>query len=763
MPTKQEKHSLFPLFFQRRDTLAECLYRHKRRFCVRLLFVLLLLTPGLLLAAPAAAQEDPESSEQALSFTQLGVTEQSLRGPSDASYISFGLPSTWRLSGNAALRLNFNTFFAGDRQRSYAGTLQVQLNGVTLEMILLDQAGEQMLTIPITMTALEAVRSDGQHVISLILDTNERCDSDDHTSVIIRPSSTLILPHQITSPPADLARLPSPLYQRSFLPNAATVVVPDAPDAAEIQAALTVAAGLGRMSGGDIDLTIMQVGKLRDSVRDDAHLIVVGRPKAFPLLDVVQLPAPVRGDGFAAVGAQPGDGIIQIAPSPWNDTKVVLVVGGDSDAAVIKAARAFSAGDIRGVARSDLALVADIQPQTGVETTSVDHSFADLGYSAQKMYGLGGQYAGVRFDVPAGQVVGDDAYIDLVFVHTALLDYNQSAINVNLNDDPIASVRLDDSSTRLGNARLPIPASALHSGSNQLTIRADLIPRAVCTDPRINGLWLTIQPESLIHLPLTTPTSSDDVPAADLSHYPLPFTAIPNLSNMAFVLAANDPAGWQVATDLALDLGARMQGTIVDAVAVYGDGVTDELRKERDLLLVGRPDTLNLVAELGNALPAPFPPGSVIADEPDTPVIYRLEDGASLGYIELLASPWNHTRSILAVLGSTDEGLRWAGTALVTPELRGTLRGNLAVIQDERIDSRDTRPGPDELEQATPTPEAGEQATAARPGTLRLLGVAGVALAALAAVVVGVVWWMRRRARRARVSTGANRDGGEAV
>jgi len=56
--------------------------------------------------------------------------------------------------------------------------------------------------------------------------------------VVIRSSSALLLPHHSVAPPTDLARLPLPIFQHSFLPDAATIVTPDAPTAAELQAAL---------------------------------------------------------------------------------------------------------------------------------------------------------------------------------------------------------------------------------------------------------------------------------------------------------------------------------------------------------------------------------------------------------------------------------------------------------------------------------------------------------------------------------------------
>jgi hypothetical protein len=737
-------------------------------------FYLVLWALSLVLWAAPAPQSYARGltdNDDVISFARLGATEKSLRGPFDSAYIDFSLPANWKLGGSAKLQLNLNTFFAGEngaadgtaagsrKGRTFGGTLQVLLNNVTLSTVLLDQAGERTVTIPITTTALQPARGDGRHLLSMLLDTNEPCGVEQYTSVVIRSSSALLLSHQEVTPPTDLARLPFPIFQRSFLPDAATIVVPDAPTAAELQAALSIAAGFGRMTGGALALDLTPATRLTDKLKRSAHLIFVGKPSAFPMLKEAKLTAPLGGDGFVAPGAAADDGVVQMAVSPWNGTKVLLIASGNDDG-VVKAAQAISSGAIRAGERRNLAVIAATRPQAAIASVSVDRTFADLGYGAQQMYGLGGQYAGYRFDIPPGQAISGDAYVDLVFVHTALLDYDQSGVMVSLNDEPIASVRLDDNSTKLGSARLALPASALRPGSNQLTVRADLLPRVVCTDPRSKGLWMVIRPESLLHLPLGPSQASAVSKRIDLSSYPSPFTVKPNLSNLAFVLGTDDLAGWNVAAQLAADLGRQMQGTLVDLVAVYGKDLPEQVHKERDLLLVGQPSTLPLVSELGSAMPAPFTTNSAVASDPDATVAYRTAQDASVGYLELFPAPWSSERTVLAVVGSTDQGLAWAGAALTTPKLRGALAGNLAVIQDDQVDSRDTRPkttAPTTPQPSAPTTQPDETK---RPSIFLLLAGGVVGLIMLGGAIFMVVWWRRRSAKAQRIHVG--RDQAEA-
>ncbi len=62
-----------------------------------------------------------------------------------------------------------------------------------------------------------------------------------------------------------------------------------------------------------------------------------------------------------------------------------------------------------------------------------------------------------------------------------------------------------------------------------------------------------------------------------------------------------------------------------------------------------------------------------------------------MGYVEMLPSPWNSNNVILAALGNTTQGVDWAVSALVDPNLQAKLAGNIAVINGNQIVSTDTR------------------------------------------------------------------------
>src|SRR5512139_668793 len=187
--------------------------------------------------------------------------------------------------------------------------------------------------------------------------------------------------------------LPRPIFQRgSIFPVNVVAVVPDAPSAGELQAAMTVASSFGRMSGGEVPISLVTQSGLTPEMRTESQLIFVGKSSSLSLLQGATLPSPLQGKAFATPGMETDDGLLQMAVSPWNTGRAILVVSGNSDAGVIKAAQALSTTNIQTVGDRSLALIADVTPTTatGQPNTTLPQelsSFRDLGYDALTMNG----------------------------------------------------------------------------------------------------------------------------------------------------------------------------------------------------------------------------------------------------------------------------------------------------------------------------------------------------------------------------------------
>lgn len=657
-------------------------------------------------AAPTqTAVPTPTGNGAVIRFDMIGQTDTLLRGPYGTFNARFGLPANWAFKEGASLQLIITANLVTDAAQSVANgqfigsTLNVNFNKNDIATIPLLAGPNVTYDVPIPPSALNSPMSDGRHELSLFLDAGNDCnDNSRHTSIVISAASHFTIPYAEQAPALDLTTLPRPIFQRdSIFPVDSKVVVPDSPSAQEMQAALTVASSFGRMSGGDMKVSLIPMSQLTPEMRTGSQLIFVGKSSTLSLLQGIALPSPLQSNKFTDPNMQPDDGVLQLAVSPWNTGRAMLVVGGNSDVGVVKAAQALSNENIQTIGNRNLALIANVMAPSGGPATDnslpkESRSFAELGYSSLTMNGVGRSDTYVHFNLPPGYTATEDTYLDLAFNHSGLLDFSRSGLTVFLNGNLIGSVLLSKETASTNTQRIKIPPSSLVTSTNELKFEVDLAPLSQCSFLDFSNLWLSILPESILHMPLQ-PATAGSASLNDLSSFPYPFAGEPTLSNLAFILPKNDPSAWNTAAQIALQLGRQAAGALFNVGAAFDGEIPDDIRNSRNLIVVGLPGENQLLAELNDSLPAKFEKGSNVAVIQGEQVSYRFPSGSDLGYLELLNSPWNADRVILAVVGSTAAGVQQAGTALTDPILRSRLKGNFVLVNGQTLSVADTRTG----------------------------------------------------------------------
>lgn len=656
------------------------------------------LTQATPTVTPTPTTEPGVPDGDAISFSQLGLTDTFLYGPYDTMVINYSIPSDWALSEGVEIQLtvepSFTPGIASSTNQSsiYSnGVLYVSYNGSAIFQLPLSWTGEKTLTFTIPTFALPSTRQDGRQEIRLFLNAGTDCHDNGRTDVIVKASSMVLLPHSYTTPSTDLSALPKPFYMRSsFASTPVVVVIPDKPTARELQAALTIFASFGRMSLGRLSLKLIEVSQATDDILQKSNLIFIGKADGLPQLTKVLLEGSSDGKTFSVAGSTLDDGIVEMAVSPWNKSNVVLVVGGNSDDAVVKAAQAVSSGTLRPGKSKNLTLVVNVLESIGVAPVAEDRTLSDLGYSSLTLSGIGLQSTDITFSVPAGQVAKEGSYLNLTYNHSGLVDNNSSGLSVYLNGEAIGSQNLSTDTQSDTSVQIYIPSDLVKQGVNSITIEVNLDPADNCSLFAQDNLWATFRSSSLLHLPLEE-ASSVVTTTTNLGNYPYPFISNPTLKTTTFVVSADVPASWAAAAQIAADLGMRSSGALVELNTIFADGVTSEVRQSQDLLIVGQASKLPIIFELGEKLPAPFEAGSDVATERAFRIVYNLPPGTTIGYLELIKSPWQADRTILAVLGSDADGLRMAASALTTPSLRSNLGGDFAVVNGSQILISDSR------------------------------------------------------------------------
>lgn len=744
--------------------------------------LLVLLAAG---AFPVAAQTpqpaDPvvtpaPGSPNEVSLFQISPDEIQLNGPFDSNSLTFGLPASWILQAGGKLELNLAVSFNTVAQAAgtatplvQGGTLSVQMNGVTVGVVSLDTIGEVAYSFDLPAEALTSQRADGRMEVRFILDSGISCYVNQQMTVFIHTSSRFNLPHTEDVPNTNLINFPRPIFQDSVFPEAALVVIPDQPSSAELRAALTVAAGLGNLTGNKLLQDLTTVSQLTPEQQAVNHLILVGKAAGLPLLGSLELPLKATGGQFAFEGGAPDNGVVEMVAAPWNPAEVVLVVSGNSDAGVVKAAQALTTGVLRVNSAPNLAVIEQVQPSPLAVTAPVDQSLADLTLldtgltvapdkAIKTLRFAGLNSASYRFYLPPGLTVDSSASFKLVFGHSSLLNYSRSGLVILVNGQPIGSARFSDQTAAQTNneVQFNLPATVVVPGYNRLEIKATLFPVDACTDPKLDGLWATIWPESSLHLPLNQAQVAP-LSQVDLSSYPAPFTNEPTLGNTAFVLPHDDLQVWRSALRIASFIGDRSNGALFTFATFYGDELKDPERSQYNLVVLGQPSKLPLVAELNPGLPAPFDPASDVAIETNLQVKYQIPATSPVGYVELFPSPWNPNNLVIAGLGNSPQGVAWAASALVDAPLRSQLAGNFAAISGSQVVTTDTRLVSVPADASAPSiqigqPGANAQLDLAAPPADRpswLLPAIYVALALILVVLVVVLVNAFRRGRDA--------------
>jgi hypothetical protein len=159
------------------------------------------------------------------------------------------------------------------------------------------------------------------------------------------------------------------------------------------------------------------------------------------------------------------------------------------------------------------------------------------------------------------------------------------------------------------------------------------------------------------------------------------------------VLSKKDPSTWDAAAKIATQLGRQSSGALFNPAVAYDGELPDEIRNGRDLIVIGLPSQTKLLAELKDSLPAPFEDGTNVAVLQGQQVAYRFPAESDLGFLELLASPWNADRVIMVVAGTSPIGVQQSAQTLTNPVLLNRIKGNFVLVNGEILSVADTRTG----------------------------------------------------------------------
>lgn len=648
---------------------------------VRITLLCLMILLGSLI--PVYAQ-DPDEQEKTiviaptgqlnLTFKQLGHATKRLNRDNATKWYRIDLPGNFQVSATGNY-LNLITSHLPEIPDK-PSVLQVEMNGHLLSAFSL--SADNAVTNTVHINLPEGLLRAGYNYIRIDLDTSATCeDPGAIVNVLVDENSILSFGYQQTPYLTNLSLYPFPFMEVSLLKIPVTIVLPDHPTSDDLSAAATVAAGLGQMSGGAIDLTAVLASDLAPDIQSNNHLIVIGQPDDNALFDKLKRPLSIDSTTLKS-----GHGVLEEIVSPWNKFRLVLIVSGLDDEGVSKASHALNRETHFLSMRGPVAIVTQLLPvskSTIPRTSSM--TLASLGYEDVIVYGAAPQNYTFDLTLPLGWQLEAVPIFVLKFSHADILDPYESVIDISLNGVPIGSTLLNESNATAGELTVALPGRLLKSGRNRLQVGVEMnFPasnRDKCRDLLDQRAWTVLSSESEVFLPYNTIALPPD-----LRFFPYPFSQTSGLDQTLFVLPDQpSPHIFNYLIQLAVRLGsAATSPEYISAHAVYASEVNANVQRNNHLILLGRPTKNALLSEVNNYLPHPFVPGSDLLEPLIVDSVALLPDpDRDAGLLEIADSPRSEKYNLLAITGTTDEGIRLAVQTLLGQTSR--LKGNLAIIE----------------------------------------------------------------------------------
>jgi hypothetical protein len=670
-----------------------------------------------LLETPSVCPTDVNNSEQCvpvvaasagnqainLPLTQFLSPQIELNSPQSTTSFRLELPQDWAIQGNNTLNLSFVYSEAGDDTGidvKPVTRLDIRIDNELIESIALSNSdlGVQTLQVPLPSDLL-ADTTNRSHLLEIELTALDHCEDELVSRVLIDGDASVIhLEYQETAPIIDLAAYPRPFYEYHPNPEIVYVVLPNNPSAVALTSAARIVAGLGAVATG-LNVETITISEMSDATYRANNLILVGQPSEHSLIADYYaralLPTSLGADNLISTtdgqAIATDDGILQIIPHPEDSRFAILIVTGQSDTALLKAGQALGGRPTVISLQNNLTIVSDAIPtvsSTANNRLGTGLRFDQLGYEEDiVLTGIGEQTIFIEFFVPFGVVTGDDAFVNLLYNSSSVLEQVGSTLTLSVNDVPIASTSLDyeaDSSNPFFSSRslqAKIPSSAVLPGrSNYISITLNTQELKDCQPYDDVATWLTIGSESEIFLPI----SLNEPEFSVVGFFPAPFNLAPALSEV-MVVVPDDPKLNEInqAMDILFYLGANSPDASGINPQIVRGFSEDIAWQDYHLIVIGRPSTNSFFSELADDLPQPFVAGTDELEQIFNNVTYRLNDGYDVGLLESFASPFNPERTVLVITGTNDATQELAVSALATARFSfNELLGDVVFISE---------------------------------------------------------------------------------
>ena len=628
--------------------------------CARVILFIIII---LILSAPAIhvrAENDTfiEIPLQALNGDQ-SVRIEGLIGSQNLEFI---LPKNWKITDQSWLDLSVT---ASELLAASDSSITVSLNGLQLTSLQLKDllvTDRRIILPPNFFVAGNNVLSfDGMLYLPTDLITNCKGWDDPSRWMYFNPQSNLHIGFQKQPLPADLSNFPDSFLQPldRYLSDGGDrtlFVLPDESKPDDMNALSATTYFLGRQ-GGDAFPWNPQI------VTQSEFASLKNINKNVVFVDNI----PPQFENVIATEKN----AIGIFSSPWDSSKTVMVIFDKDREDGYTPALIF--GDwLKKVLLSGNVAYFDQTAEKALPAFKGNYSFEELGYLDRTIRGIGIGNLIYKIYIPY-QIDPTSASLSLQIAHSPDLDNKTSSVSVNLNGYTVASILTATNSSRLEPIRVDLPPKRFRPGINFIRVSFDLHVLYSNCEKAPETVWATIFNSSTFQMTYRNRTS---IPT--LKDFPAPFNEDPGVT---FIVPDKvDMTTLERVSQLTFAFGtsslyANRPPKVISAqqfVSTKPDG--------ESYFLVGLPSENTAIRNINEYLPQPFKAGFDQLQEGYGVFLPTSNSDASIGLVQIAPSPWNENGIILALTGTTSQGVDWAWKALLDPQVKRQLSGNIMVV-----------------------------------------------------------------------------------
>lgn len=356
------------------------------------------------------------------------------------------------------------------------------------------------------------------------------------------------------------------------------------------------------------------------------------------------------------------------------DTQPTLVLTSKDENLLIKAGRLIANGELIGQINSDLKVVDDAtEVAAPALTISSNISFTETG---DKLNGPYHQEQTYFVSLPSNRSIADSGKISLDFRYAENLDFDRSLVTVSINNTPIGSKKLTKELANGDSLNLAVPQSLNISGNFSVTVAFDLeLLGANCTVDKDQMPWAYISKDSVMRL------NTKDRTELLFNNYPYPFLRDGIYNHVAVVLPQEmDDYAYQSISNVFNLLGQYASGNTGD-IHFYTDSVSTDHLKNNNIIAIGTYKNNKVIRDHNGQLYFQYN-GDGTSIRSNEKMSIEDQYGAQIGTLQLIESPYEAGRALLAVTGVSSENYYLASKLIGSEQNKWKVNGD-GVVTDK--------------------------------------------------------------------------------